>query len=62
MSTADDRPIPVARNTYTASLLSSSVFLNLTAATIPARLKARARLYFTRTTMPATTSGRITRS
>ena len=52
----------VARKTYTASLLSSSVLRKRTAATIPARLNARATLYFTSSTMPATTAGSTTSS
>ena len=56
-STPDARPMPVATNTKTASLLSSSVVRNRTAATMPARLNASARLYFTITTTPATTTG-----
>jgi hypothetical protein len=43
---------------YTASLLSSSVLRKRTAATIPARLNASARLCFTSTTTPPTTAGR----
>jgi hypothetical protein len=51
------RPRPRARKTYTASRGSLSVLRKRTAATIPARLNARARLFLTTMTMPATTSG-----
>ena len=43
------------------SLVSFSALLNRTAATIAAMPKARARLYLRSTTMPAITTGRITR-
>ena len=54
-STAAAMPMPVTRKTYTASLLSSSVLRNRTAAAMPPKLNASATLYFTSTTMPATT-------
>ena len=53
------RPTPMARKTYTASLVSFSVERKRTAATIPARENASARLNWTMKTMPATAMGRM---
>ena len=53
------RPTPIARKTYTASFVSSKVVRNRTAATIPARLKARATLVLTTTTIPVTATGKM---
>ncbi len=52
-------PTAMARKMNTASLLSSSRFRKLTAATMPASAKASPTLFFTTTTTPATTTGRM---
>ncbi len=57
--TPAERPIPMVRKMYTASRGSLSVLRKRTAATIPARLKASARLFFTTSVIPATTTGRM---
>ena len=44
---------------YTASFVSFSVLRNRTAATIAASVKASARLFCTRMTVPATVIGRM---
>ncbi len=54
-------PIPMAINIYTASCGSSSEVRKRTAATIPARLKASARLPLTRKTTSAMAMGTISR-
>jgi hypothetical protein len=54
-------PTPIARKMQTASLVSRRVLRKLTAATIPPRLNARAMLFLTRITTPATTTGRMMR-
>ncbi len=55
------RPRAITANTKTASLLSSSVVRNRTAATTPARLNARATLFRTSVATIATTIGSSTR-
>ena len=58
-ATAAAMPIPITTKMPAASLLSSSEVRNRTAATMPPSEKARATEYFTNTTMPAATTGRI---
>ena len=52
-------PTARARKMYTASFVSFSVLRNRTAATIAASVKASARLFCTRMTVPATVIGRM---